>query len=64
MDVDNSGPDADQTALADWMMSLIKTMRADMDSEKLYPPGEVYHLVSPDSSSYICSLANDILGIL
>jgi hypothetical protein len=32
--------------LADWMMSLIKTMRADMDNDKLFPPGNVYILVS------------------
>ncbi|WVQ99922.1 hypothetical protein IAU59_007065 [Kwoniella sp. CBS 9459] len=29
-------------ALSDWMVSLIKTMRADMDNDKLYPPGTVY----------------------
>ncbi|GMK55768.1 hypothetical protein CspeluHIS016_0208240 [Cutaneotrichosporon spelunceum] len=29
-------------AQADWMMSLIKTMRADMDNDKLFPPGSVY----------------------
>jgi len=28
------------------MTSLIKTMRADMDNNKLYPPGMVYILVS------------------
>ncbi|KAI9291100.1 alpha/beta-hydrolase [Neoconidiobolus thromboides FSU 785] len=28
--------------LENWFWSLIKTMRADMQSEKLYPPGEVY----------------------
>lgn len=31
---------------ADWMMSLIKTMRADMDNDKLFPPGSVYIMVS------------------
>lgn len=31
---------------SDWMMSLINTMRADMDSDKLYPPGDVYIMVS------------------
>ena len=35
-----------EDVLADWMMSLIKTMRADMDSEKLYPPGSVYIIAS------------------
>jgi hypothetical protein len=34
-------PDAENMD-ADWFLSLIKTMRADMTSEKLYPPGEVY----------------------
>jgi hypothetical protein len=29
-----------------WFLSLIKTMRADMQSEKLYPPGNVY-LIKP-----------------
>ncbi|CAD6588545.1 MAG: hypothetical protein TREMPRED_005079, partial [Tremellales sp. Tagirdzhanova-0007] len=29
----------DEEALHDWMISLIKTMRADMDNDKLYPPG-------------------------
>lgn len=33
---------SDEEALSDWMMSLIKTMRADMDNDKLYPPGTVY----------------------
>ncbi|WVR07474.1 hypothetical protein IAU60_004516 [Kwoniella sp. DSM 27419] len=32
----------EEEALSDWMVSLIKTMRADMDNEKLYPPGMVY----------------------
>ncbi|WRT68330.1 uncharacterized protein IL334_005306 [Kwoniella shivajii] len=32
----------DEEILSDWMVSLIKTMRADMDNEKLYPPGMVY----------------------
>ncbi|ORY35472.1 hypothetical protein BCR39DRAFT_555621 [Naematelia encephala] len=34
----------DEEVLNDWMVSLIKTMRADMDSDKLYPPGVVYIL--------------------
>jgi hypothetical protein len=33
---------ASDDAQADWMMSLIKTMRADMDNDKLFPPGSVY----------------------
>ncbi|SNX81664.1 uncharacterized protein MEPE_00369 [Melanopsichium pennsylvanicum] len=32
--------------LADWLWSLIKTIRADMDSAKLYPPGDVYCIES------------------
>ncbi|KAK4689511.1 hypothetical protein P7C73_g601, partial [Tremellales sp. Uapishka_1] len=41
------GQDApsDEEMLSDWMISLIKTMRADMDNEKLYPPGMVYIMV-------------------
>ena len=35
----------DEEALDDWMISLIKTMRADMDNDKLYPPGMVYIMV-------------------
>lgn len=31
------------------MVSLIKTMRADMDNAKLYPPGMVYIMVSPNT---------------
>lgn len=37
---------SDGQMLSDWMMSLIKTMRADMDNDKLYPPGTVYIMVS------------------
>jgi hypothetical protein len=37
---------SDEQVLADWMMSLIKTMRADMDNHKLFPPGAVYIMVS------------------
>ena len=37
-------PDNEQV-LSDWMLSLIKTMRADMDNDKLYPPGKVYIMV-------------------
>nr|XP_031860024.1 uncharacterized protein CI109_004632 [Kwoniella shandongensis]KAA5527096.1 hypothetical protein CI109_004632 [Kwoniella shandongensis] len=32
----------DEEVLSDWMVSLIKTMRADMDNDKLLPPGMVY----------------------
>lgn len=48
----NSGADGSSSmvrsanASEDWFWSLIKTMRADMQSEKLYPPGEVYHITS------------------
>ncbi|WWC71646.1 uncharacterized protein I206_105604 [Kwoniella pini CBS 10737] len=39
----NHEPDlGDGEILSDWMVSLIKTMRADMDNEKLYPAGMVY----------------------
>ncbi|CDU23960.1 uncharacterized protein SPSC_02589 [Sporisorium scitamineum] len=38
--------DARDTELADWLWSLIKTIRADMDSAKLYPPGDVYCIES------------------
>lgn len=30
--------------LNDWLWSLIKTMRASMDHDKLYPPGQIYLL--------------------
>lgn len=40
----------DEEVLNDWMISLIKTMRADMDNDKLYPPGMVYILVSPQTA--------------
>ncbi|KAJ1988922.1 hypothetical protein GGI25_005110 [Coemansia spiralis] len=32
--------------LDDWYLSLIKTLRANMDSEKLYPPGDVFILAT------------------
>lgn len=37
---------SEEQALSDWLWSLIKTLRADMDNEKLYPPGTVYVMVS------------------
>lgn len=34
------GPEiSDDAAVNDWMWSLVKTMRAGNDNEKLYPPG-------------------------
>ncbi|SPO39358.1 uncharacterized protein PSFLO_04839 [Pseudozyma flocculosa] len=36
----------DDADLQDWLWSLIKTIRADMCEEKLYPPGEVYCIES------------------
>jgi hypothetical protein len=36
-----------EAVLSDWLVSLINTMRADMDNDKLYPPGCVYIMVSP-----------------
>jgi hypothetical protein len=44
-----TGPPTDEEVLNDWMVSLIKTMRADMDNAKLYPPGMVYIMVSPST---------------
>ncbi|KAK8854844.1 hypothetical protein IAR55_003583 [Kwoniella newhampshirensis] len=38
----NMNMPTDEEVLSDWMVSLIKTMRADMDNEKLLPPGMVY----------------------
>ncbi|KAJ2797098.1 hypothetical protein H4R21_004453 [Coemansia helicoidea] len=38
---------AKQSSLDDWYLSLVKTLRASMDSEKLYPPGDVFILASP-----------------
>lgn len=37
-----TNPADEEQMLHDWMESLIKTMRADMDNDKLYPPGSVY----------------------
>lgn len=37
----------DQRHLDDWHWSLVKTLRANMDSEKLYPPGDVFVLAGP-----------------
>ncbi|KAF8930330.1 hypothetical protein BGZ58_008296 [Dissophora ornata] len=49
----------------DWSWSLIKTMRADMGSDKLYPPTPVYHLesvattiVPPGSSALMATTGN------
>ncbi|KAJ2060859.1 hypothetical protein GGI17_003477 [Coemansia sp. S146] len=35
------------SSLDDWYWSLVKTLRANMDSEKLYPPGDVFILATP-----------------
>ncbi|KAJ2898716.1 hypothetical protein IWW38_001264 [Coemansia aciculifera] len=35
------------SSLDDWYWSLVKTLRANMDSEKLYPPGDVFILAAP-----------------
>ncbi|KAK4701439.1 hypothetical protein P7C70_g4793, partial [Phenoliferia sp. Uapishka_3] len=41
------GPDvSEDTDLNDWMWSLVKTVRAGHDAEKLYPPGVVYIIES------------------
>ncbi|KAJ2357492.1 hypothetical protein IWW50_002328 [Coemansia erecta] len=37
----------DKSKMDDWHLSLVKTLRANMDSEKLYPPGDVFVLASP-----------------
>ncbi|KAJ2740251.1 hypothetical protein GGI20_005907 [Coemansia sp. BCRC 34301] len=37
----------DPSSLDDWHWSLVKTLRANMDSEKLYPPGDVFILAAP-----------------
>jgi hypothetical protein len=44
---------------SDWMMSLIKTMRADMDSDKLLPPGDVYIMVRSHVSSLLARSPTD-----
>lgn len=41
---DAKPPDAD--SLADWLVALASTLRADMHNDKLYPPGTVYVMVS------------------
>ncbi|KAJ2187179.1 hypothetical protein EV181_002906 [Coemansia sp. RSA 532] len=38
---------SDKSEMDDWHLSLVKTLRANMDSEKLYPPGDVFILASP-----------------
>lgn len=35
----------EQKMLDDWFLALIKTMRADMSNDKLYPAGRVYTMV-------------------
>ena len=56
-------PASDDQALSDWTMSLIKTMRADMDSDKLYPPGNVYLMVSL-AASISLQWTDEPVGIL
>ena len=46
-------PSTDAEALSNWMLSLIKTMRADMDNDKLIPPGDVYIMVRLSSTTYV-----------
>lgn len=36
----------DADSLADWLVALVSTLRADMHNDKLYPPGCVYVMVS------------------
>ena len=40
----------EEAVLSDWLASLINTLRADMDNDKLYPPGCVYITVRPGNS--------------
>lgn len=42
-DEDGAGDDGD---LEDWLWSLIKTMRANAQNDKLYPPGRIYIIES------------------
>ncbi|KAJ2722424.1 hypothetical protein GGI07_003322 [Coemansia sp. Benny D115] len=44
---DKQKPAQNKNDLDDWHWSLVKTLRANMDSEKLYPPGDVFVLASP-----------------
>ncbi|KAJ2777011.1 hypothetical protein H4R18_005377 [Coemansia javaensis] len=43
----SSSSSSSNNNLDDWHLSLVKTLRASMDSEKLYPPGDVFILASP-----------------
>ncbi|KAJ2497286.1 hypothetical protein GGH96_005211 [Coemansia sp. RSA 1972] len=43
----SESPEPDTSERDDWHLSLVKTLRANMDSEKLYPPGDVFILASP-----------------
>ncbi|KAJ2005580.1 hypothetical protein GGI04_002183 [Coemansia thaxteri] len=52
--------DTDKTSLDDWHWSLVKTLRASMDSEKLYPPGDVYILASPGDDQVADSLIRSV----
>lgn len=45
-DSDGNPETDEQKMLDDWFLALIKTMRADMSNEKLYPAGRVYTMVS------------------
>lgn len=40
-----AAPSVDRDEL--WYWALLKTLRADMKAEKLYPPGRVYWINSP-----------------
>ncbi|OMJ20515.1 Sn1-specific diacylglycerol lipase alpha [Smittium culicis] len=41
--------------LENWHLSIIKTLRANMDNEKLYPPGSVY-VIDPEKSNQPISI--------
>ena len=42
--IDHDSKEEEDQDVQDWLWSLIKTMRAGMDNDKLYPPGTVYLL--------------------
>lgn len=37
----------------DWLFAMVKTLRADMQNDKLYPPGDVYIMVSRIRIGYL-----------
>ncbi|KAI9012575.1 hypothetical protein CLU79DRAFT_798188 [Phycomyces nitens] len=45
-------PDEEYTEDDQWFWALIKTMRADMTGEKIYPPSTIYHIESMPHSNH------------